>query len=297
MKRFLFALVAILSTFIPSSADTIILRDGTSYSGQLQGAGTVTFTDSKGIGYQFPTRDVQSIVFTPILDTVILHSERSYSGHYTGANPLAFAGSQGIKYEFPIDDVQTVIFDNTQAPIQSTPRAVKVIPTYSNLVVRTDETIDSDMAQPGQLYQATITEGVVDAAGNIAIPSGTSAQLIIRQTKSGGVVHSPELVLDLYSVSVGGHEYRVVTSDVAENNGRGLGANRRTAELVGGGTALGALLGGIFGGGRGAGMGALAGAGSGTLTQVFTRGKRVAIPAESVLRFRLERTLVLRTNT
>jgi hypothetical protein len=53
-------------------------------------------------------------------------------------------------------------------------------------------------------------------------------------------------------------------------------------------------MGGIFGGGRGAGIGALSGAGGGALTQVFTRGKEVRVPAESVLRFRLERQLVLR---
>jgi hypothetical protein len=295
MKKLLLSLAAVLSSFLPASADTIILRDGASYSGQLQGAATVTFKDSKGIGYQFPRRDVQSLVFTPVLDTVILHSGRSYSGHYTGANPLAFMGGEGIKYEFPVDDVQTVIFDDTPAPVQSTNGTIRVIPTNSDVVVRTDETIDSGNAQPGQLYRATITEGVIDSAGKVAIPAGTPARLLIRQTKTGGAVHSPELVLDLYSVTINGREYRVVSTDVAESSRRGLGANRRTAEYVGGGTALGALLGGIFGGGKGAGIGALAGAGGGTLTQVFTRGKRISIPAESVLRFRLERTLVLRS--
>ena len=52
-------------------------------------------------------------------------------------------------------------------------------------------------------------------------------------------------------------------------------------------------MGGIFGGGKGAGIGALAGAGGGFVTQAFTRGKEVRVPAESQLRFRLEKTLVL----
>jgi hypothetical protein len=63
--------------------------------------------------------------------------------------------------------------------------------------------------------------------------------------------------------------------------------------MLGGGSALGALLGGIFGGGKGAGIGALAGAGGGFATQAFTRGKQVRVPAESQLRFRLERNLLL----
>jgi hypothetical protein len=75
------------------------------------------------------------------------------------------------------------------------------------------------------------------------------------------------------------------------------GANRRTAELLGGGSGLGALLGGIFGGGKGAGIGALAGAGGGFATQAFTRGKEVRVPAESQLRFRLERNLVLHSRS
>jgi hypothetical protein len=49
----------------------------------------------------------------------------------------------------------------------------------------------------------------------------------------------------------------------------------------------------VFGGGKGAGIGALAGAGGGALTQLFTRGKEISVPAETVMTFRLERTLVL----
>ena len=49
----------------------------------------------------------------------------------------------------------------------------------------------------------------------------------------------------------------MVTTDVAESNKAGFGKNKRTAEFLGGGSALGALMGGIFGGGKGAGIGAL----------------------------------------
>ena len=114
---------------------------------------------------------------------------------------------------------------------------------------------------------------------------------------SGGAVHSGEIVLDLFSVSVKGKDYRVDTSDVDYSNKRGVGMNKRTAEFGGGGAAIGALLGGIFGGGKGAGIGAAAGAGSGLLTQIFTRGKVVKVPSETLLRFRLDRTLVLRTGS
>jgi hypothetical protein len=83
------------------------------------------------------------------------------------------------------------------------------------------------------------------------------------------------------------------SSSVTESNKSGLGLNRRTAEWTGGGAGLGALMGAVFGGGKGAGIGALAGAGDGALTQLFTRGKQISVPAETTLTFRLEQTRVL----
>ena len=78
------------------------------------------------------------------------------------------------------------------------------------------------------------------------------------------------------------------------NSGRGVGKNKRTLEYGAGGAGFGALLGAVFGGGRGAGIGAGVGAGAGLLTQIFTRGKEVKVPAETLMRFRLDRTLVLK---
>jgi hypothetical protein len=86
----------------------------------------------------------------------------------------------------------------------------------------------------------------------------------------------------------------VDSSDVDINSGRGVGKNKRTLEYGAGGAGFGALMGAIFGGGRGAGIGAAAGAGAGLLTQIFTRGKQVKVPAETTMRFRLDRTLVLK---
>jgi outer membrane lipoprotein SlyB len=102
-------------------------------------------------------------------------------------------------------------------------------------------------------------------------------------------VHTPELVLDFYSVDLNGKVYRTITSNVIEKGRETVGANERTAVYAGSGAGLGALLGGILGGGRGAGIGA----GGGALTQLFTRRKRVTVPAETTITFRLDRTLVL----
>lgn len=272
-----------------ASADTVVLRTGTSYQGQLKG-GAITFADNQGVKYEFPERDVQSLVFGST-DVVTLRSGKSYSGHFTGSNPVGFTDSQGIDYQFPTSDLDAIIFNH--AGIAPAPAGAKVIPAGADLSVRTNVEISSANSYQGQTYSATITEDVLDVAGGVAIPAGTAAQLLVRNTSTGGAVHSPEVVLDLYSVTLGKKQYTVVTSDVDENNGKGVGKNRRTAEFLGGGSALGALMGGIFGGGKGAGIGALAGAGGGFVSQVFTRGKAVQVPAESTLQFRLEKPLVL----
>lgn len=281
----------LLSLSLPGYADTVILGEGGSYAGQFHGT-VVNFTDQQGIKYTFPRADVQTLVFNSSVDTVTLRNGKSYVGHFTGSNPVDFTDNEGIQYQFPVHDIESLVFNNA-GRVASEPEHAKVIPFGTDIVVRTDEGIDSTNTQTGQLYRAVVAERVPDAAGGEAIPAGSAAQLMIRQVGTGGATGSPDLVLDLYSVTIDGKQYRVVTSDVKESSKRGMGKNSRTAEFLGGGAAIGALMGGIFGGGRGAGIGALSGAGGGALTQVFTRGHEVKIPAESVLRFRLEHRLIL----
>jgi outer membrane lipoprotein SlyB len=79
----------------------------------------------------------------------------------------------------------------------------------------------------------------------------------------------------------------------AAKDNRGIGANKRTAEMTGGGALLGTVIGAVAGGGKGAAIGALAGAGAGATAQVLTRGKEVKVPAESMLTFKLDQPLIL----
>jgi outer membrane lipoprotein SlyB len=58
---------------------------------------------------------------------------------------------------------------------------------------------------------------------------------------------------------------------------------------VTGGAVVGAILGAIAGGGRGAAIGAGAGSAAGAGVQIFTRGKEVKVPSETLLEFRLEK--------
>ncbi len=290
--------LAVFFLCAPLWADTIILKDGTSISGEYTGAKSnfISFTDSKGIKYQFPLRDVQSLVFTASGDTVTLRSGKAYSGHFAPAATLDFTDNEGIHYQFPPSDVVSVIFSKPAPRTPAAPRMAEVIPAGSEISITSNEPIDSNTAAVGQMYSAQISEDLRDSTGSVAVPQGTPAQLMIRKVSGGGVIHSPDLVLDLYSVTIGGKQYNVISSEVKENNKKGIGGNKRTAEFLGGGAAVGSLVGAIFGGGRGAAIGAASGVGAGGLTQIFTRGKQVQIPAETKMTFRLESTLILQPN-
>jgi hypothetical protein len=294
MKRALAVFFLTIFAFATSAwADTVILRDGASYSGQCTGiGGQIGFTDGQGVEYKFPAGDVQSLTFSRSQDVVTLRSGKVYTGQYNGSDYISFRDGQGIDYNFPVRDVETIVFSQVSAP--PSVGVARVVPRGTEMVVRSDEDIDSDNSTTGQLFAATVSEDVPDSAGGVAIPAGTRAKLVVRNITGGGAVHSAEVALDLFSVDIGGKEYRVDSSDVDVNSGRGVGKNKRTLEYGGGGAGFGALMGAIFGGGKGAGIGAAAGAGAGLLTQIFTRGKKVKVPAETTMRFRLDRTLVLR---
>jgi len=288
-------LCAFLSATAAAHADIIVLHDGVSYSGRFTppAGGKLSFTDNQGIGYQFPVSDIQSLVFSNTADNVTLHNGKNYSGQLNGVDVISFEGNGGIDYSFPLRDVSSLILTGSPAPAASRHIPSLVIPQGTNIVVLTSNSIQAGSESSGQLYPATIQEAVIGSSGSVAIPAGTHAKLVVSNVRSGGAVRSPDLVLDLYSIDVHGEEYRVDSSSITESNKSGLGLNRRTAELTGGGAGLGALMGAVFGGGKGAGIGALAGAGGGALTQLFTRGKQISVPAETSLTFRLEQTLVL----
>ncbi len=172
-----------------------------------------------------------------------------------------------------------------------------VLPTGTEIAIRTNETIDSRNARVGQTFNAQVAQDVLGSSGEVLIPKGSDASLILRELSSGGKTGTPELALDLDSMTVQGRRYTVSTTDLEKRGNQGIGKNRRTAEMVGGGAALGTLLGAIAGGGKGAVIGAVAGAAAGGTAQVLTKGKEVKVPAETVLKFKLDQPLDLRSTS
>src|SRR6202011_4661218 len=103
--------------------------------------------------------------------------------------------------------------------------------------------------------------------------------------QSGKFEGKTVLTLALQQVSINGRMMDITTADVSQASSSRGG---RTAKVVGGTTALGAIVGAIAGGGKGAAIGAASGAAVGTGVQVFTKGQRVRIPSETRLSFTLQ---------
>ena len=165
-------------------------------------------------------------------------------------------------------------------------RSNMTVPAGSDLTIRTNENIDSRDATDSRSYAAQVDRDVLDNSGNVVIPRGSEARLVVRR------VGNSELALDLQSLRVSGQSYNI-DSEAISRGREGIGKNRRTGEYVGGGAALGAIIGAIAGGGKGAAIGAIAGGGAGAGAQVLTRGDHVSVPAEATLNFRLESPLIL----
>jgi hypothetical protein len=165
--------------------------------------------------------------------------------------------------------------------------AAIVVPSNTDILVRSNETIDSRTADEGRIYSGTIDQDILDTAGNVAVRKGAKAELLVREVEP-----KKELVLDLQSVIVNGKRHFVNANDYdAMQKRKGIGKNWRTAKMVGGGTAFGSIIGALAGGGNGAAIGALSGAVGGGALQLLTRGKAVKVPAETVLTFQLKKPL------
>lgn len=243
-----------------TAADTLILRDGTTRSGTLVSATstTITFREGKTL-HRYARSKVQSLQF--------------------GDNTAPSSTSTKAL--------------TTKATTTATTRQPVILPAGTEIVVLTNQNIDSKTASEGQVFSADVAEPVADDSGQVVIPKGSPAELIISKVSAGNVTGGSELSLDLQSVKVGSQRYVVSTQDVQQQGTAGIGANKRTATMVGGGAALGTLIGAVAGGGKGAAVGVLAGAAAGTGAEVLTKGKAVQVPAESKLRFRLDQPLRL----
>lgn len=116
-------------------------------------SGEISFTDTQGVQYEFPLRDVQSLVFSSTTDIVTLRNSKIYSGQYNGSDALSFQDQEGIQYQFPLKDVETLVLTQTSAPPVGPGTPAKIIPWGTEIVIRSDENIDSKDASTGNSFR------------------------------------------------------------------------------------------------------------------------------------------------
>jgi len=166
-----------------------------------------------------------------------------------------------------------------------------VVPAETTITVVLDEPLSSKTSETGQNFSATVSSPI-EIDGKIAIPKGARATGVVREAKSAGRFKGGAvLALALSSITVNSSSYEVQTSDHSlATKGKG----KRSAALIGGGGAAGALIGGLAGGGKGAAVGAALGAGAGTGGAAFTGNREIALPAETPLSFKLLQSLEIK---
>ena len=276
----------------PGQHATVLMRDGSTLAGMVTATSPaeITLVGDDKVTHTVPMAQVKSIEYDD--------AQAAQAPAAAASEPAASTAPATADNSAPpvprrsaasrADDVEHEHhYHPTQAEIHT---KTYVLPIGSRVPVRTEETIDSATAAEGQTYAAEIADDVPDANGDTVVPRGANAQVIIRSATKGNRFHGQsDLVLDLQSISVGGKEYLVSTTDLAQKGRQGVGANKRTAEFTGGGAALGAIIGAIAGGGKGAAIGAGAGAGAGVIGQVATKGGAIKVPAETMLTFQLDK--------
>ena len=164
------------------------------------------------------------------------------------------------------------------------------IPSGAGLAVRLVDPIDSETAQPGQTFHATLNAPLT-VDGEMAVPSGYKVEGHIADVQSAGKFSGQSmLVLQLDRLKVGDRYYNIQTDQYTR---KASSRGKNTAEKVGGGAILGAIIGGIAGGGKGAAIGTAAGAGVGGGVQASGHSQQIKLPSETVLHFTLQASLTV----
>jgi hypothetical protein len=276
-------ITVLLTTGCLATADTLVLRNGRSIEGTYVGgdARSIRFDDGHS-ATTYNIGDVESVRF-------IGGSSNSAPGSSNSQSSTVAPWPAGAPTRS--DGPQPATAGNSAYPQSPAPTNSSVaIPAGTQIVVRLIDPVNSEVDHLGQTYRVSLDEPVI-VNGQTLIPRGADAvAFLIDSEHSGKIQGRTSLTLDLKTLTVNGRQYDVTTTGVSQaSQGRG----ERSAKVIGGTAALGAVIGAIAGGGRGAAIGAGSGAAAGTAAQVLTSGQKVKIPSETRLTFTLQNPLNL----
>ena len=153
------------------------------------------------------------------------------------------------------------------------------IPAGTPIRVRMIESLNSESAQVGQAFHATLEDAIV-VNGQTLFPRNADVVGSVAEVHRSGRLSDPGIMkLVLSSVTSGSQS---TTLTVAPIEIKGESHTTSNVEKIGGGTAVGAIIGGIAGGGKGAAIGAGAGAAAGTGVAAATGKREAKVQSEAV---------------
>lgn len=164
------------------------------------------------------------------------------------------------------------------------------LPRGTGLAIRINQRIEVKHAVPGERFTGELASDV-SRDGRVVLPRGTAVRGVVDAAHRRGHFKGRSILeLRLTTLVMNGRNYPLETADfVASKKGKG----KRTAGFIGGTAGVGMLVGGIASGGVGLAVGGLAGGGLGTLLAGATGNRDIVIPAESLVRFRLQDDLTV----
>ncbi len=248
------------------NADTLVLRNGGTVLGTYLGGDTRQVRmDQNGAIQTYDIGQVQSIIFSDNGPQPDRPRDRDRDRDRGAAN-------------YPPPPAQTY-GNSAPAPLGI------LIPADTEVKIRMIDAVNSDTAYLGQTFRASLDEPIRVNGQEVAPRGADVLTKLVADQKSGKIEGRTALTLALQTVTISGRPVDVTSTDVrTESGSRGA----RSAGVIGGGAALGAIIGAVAGGGKGAAIGAGSGAALGTGAEVLTGGQKVKIPSETRLTFRLQ---------
>ena len=159
------------------------------------------------------------------------------------------------------------------------------------------DTITSRTAKPGDPFSARVVDDVLNAAGKIVIPAGSTVSGTISDVKPAPNPRTPgTLTLAVSSVTIRGVNYPLDASiDSLETVHKGRGITTGDAAKVGGGAVAGAILGRVLGGNkRGTIIGGVVGTAVGVGVAATSKDSDIVLPAGAHIIVTVTRALTVR---